>query len=58
MIITLLVGLVVFALLYYLFNNALPIVDPFRTAINVVLIIACILWLLSLLGVLRFPLAH
>ncbi len=52
-VLTLIVYLLIFALVWWLFSTyILPhVVEPFRTIIIVVLVLAVIVWLLSLIGV-------
>jgi hypothetical protein len=60
-IVSVVVVLCVVGLLLYLVNNYLPLQPPFKTIINAVVIIAVVLWLLSVFGVLsgaRVPRIH
>ena len=47
--ISIVVACVILGLLYWLLEM-LPIAEPFRTIIRVVVVLGCILWLLSLVG--------
>jgi hypothetical protein len=51
MLISLLVAVVVIGLIWYLLT-LLPIPDPFRTIVNVILILIVIIWLLGFAGML------
>ena len=58
------VVLAVVGVLLWLLNRFIPMAAPFKTAINVIVIIAVVLWLLSVVGVLgsiesvRMPRIH
>ncbi len=49
MLIQLILTLAILGVIYYLIT-LLPIQEPFRTIINVVIIVAVIIWLLGFLG--------
>lgn len=51
-VVSVVVVLVVVGLLLWLVNQYLPLQPPFKTLINAVVIIAVVLWLLSVFGVL------
>jgi hypothetical protein len=50
--ISLVIILIVIGVLMWLVNTYIPIAPPFKQIINVVVIIAVVLWLLSVTGVL------
>ncbi len=54
-IITILVVLIVAGLILWLVETQLPIAAPFKLAVRVILVLCLCLWLLSLVGVLSFP---
>lgn len=51
MLITLLVGVIIAGLVYYLLS-LLPIPQPFKNVVMVIFIVICIIWLLSFTGLL------
>jgi len=48
-IVSIIIALAVLGVIYYLIT-LLPIAEPFRTIINVVVILAAVVWLLRFLG--------
>lgn len=48
---SLIVVLIVVGVVMYLVNHYLPIDPPFKTVLNVVVVVCLILWLLSLFGI-------
>jgi hypothetical protein len=51
-ILSVVVVLCVVGLLLWLVNSYLPMAAPFKTLVNVVVVVATVLWLLSVFGVL------
>lgn len=49
--ITLLIALIVFGVIFYIVNNLLPIAQPFKNVALAVVCVILIVWLLSLVGV-------
>lgn len=52
-IVEIIVVLIVAGLVWWLIESVLPIPDPFKTVIRVVLVLALCLWLLNLVGLLN-----
>lgn len=50
MLITLLIGVIVAGLIYYLLS-LLPIPQPFKNVVMVIFILICIIWLLGFTGI-------
>jgi uncharacterized protein (DUF983 family) len=48
----LIIGLIVIGVLMWLVNAYIPMAQPFKNILNIVVIIAVVLWLLSVFGVL------
>lgn len=55
MLIQLIVALIVVGVLLYLVNNLIPMDAKIKQIINIVVLIAVVLWLLSVFGVLGGP---
>ena len=51
-IISLIITLVVVGLLLWLINSYIPMADPIKRILNVVVVVIVVLWLLSVFGVL------
>lgn len=49
--ISIVIVLIVVGFLLWLVNNYIPMASPIKTILNLVVIIAVVLWLLSVLGV-------
>ncbi len=54
-IVTVLIVLVVAGVCLYLINQYLPMARPFKIAVNVIAVLALIVWLLSAFGLVRMP---
>lgn len=53
--VTIIVVLVVLGVVWWLIETQLPIAEPFRTLLRVVIILGACLWLLSAFGVINLP---
>jgi len=56
--ITILVYLVIAGVALYLLNTYVPMAAPFKTIINVVVVLILIIWLLNAFGLAHFPSPH
>jgi hypothetical protein len=53
--ISLLITLVIIGVCLYLVTTYIPMAPPIKTIITVVVVLACVVWLLNVFGVYTFP---